>query len=166
MNTDFVTKSSKPTGNEYLSASLEDVIDRANSKPIESEIPFVTALFAAKSHENQRKTSRNMLYVALVTIAIASLSLAQNYFSMVQNTKKERELSAIKELVSGQDKRITELQAKILSIEDLMQSLKSEREDYLGIIKNFTIINPKNGHNGNDKKHSFSIPPDTKAAVD
>jgi uncharacterized protein YlxW (UPF0749 family) len=154
MNSEFVEKRNL-TGKEYLAASLEDVIDRANKSSNQSEIPFVTALLAAKSHENLRKTSNRMFYVAIVTTVIAVLSLVQSYYSSIGNAALERELVEISDKISSQEKKIIELQIKITSTDSKIESLRKQKEENLAIIEDPT---------NNEIKHNKSIQLTAKAA--
>ncbi|MEX0739828.1 MAG: hypothetical protein WD071_10855 [Pseudohongiella sp.] len=155
MGSEFVDKGDRPTGKEYLSASLEDVIDRANKSSNESEIQFVTALFSAKSLDNQRKTSNKMFYVAFLTTMIAALSLAQNYYSSIGGAAVDRELVKIRNEVSDQDKEIIKLQTKVAATASNLEFLRAQNEEYLGIIENLISI---------EIEHKKSIQPSATVA--
>jgi len=157
MGSEFVDKAGKPTAEEYLSASIEDVIDRTNKSSNKSEIPFVTALFAAKSHENQRKTSNKMFYVAIITTIIAILSLVQSYYSSVGKAAEQRELSSIKDAISAQERKIIELQMRISDSESEIELLRAQQVEHLGIIENLP---------NNELKHNKSMQPTADASAD
>ena len=77
MASDFVAKS-KPSGKEYLDASLEDVIDRANNSKNESEIPFVAAVLSAKANRDQKQAAKQTFWTALASVVVAVLSLVSS----------------------------------------------------------------------------------------
>ncbi|MBL8498526.1 hypothetical protein ABF87_03555 [Nitrosomonas sp. JL21] len=135
MNTEFVNKQGTPTASEYLSASVEEIIERANKSSVESEIPFVTALFAAKSHQDQKRTSSKMFYVAVITTMIAAMSLGQSYISSRQDADKINEINSIRSELKGQESSIFELKEKLIAIELAADALKAEREEHLKTIE-------------------------------
>jgi len=157
MNSEFVNKNGKPTAAEYLAASIEEIVERANKSTSESEIPFVTALFAAKSHQDQKKTSNKMFYVAIVTTFIAALSLAQSYLSSHQNTKMEEELKLVKSEIALQEQELTELKVKAAAFQSVVESLKAEKEEYVNIMKRLSTIVPPHSQNKCDEKHNPSF---------
>lgn len=157
MGSEFVDKTGKPTAEEYLSASIEDVIDRANKSSNGSEIPFVTALFAAKAHENQRKTANKMFYVAIATTVIAILSLVQSYYSSVGKTAEQRSLTSIKDTISAQERKIVELQVRVSDSESEIEYLRAQHVKHLGIIEN--LLN-------NGVKHNKSMQPTADTPAD
>lgn len=75
MASDFVTKTTKPSGTEYLEAPLEDVIDRANNSTNPSEIPFVSAVLSAKANRDQRQAAKQTFFTAIASAVVATLSL-------------------------------------------------------------------------------------------
>lgn len=157
MGSEFVDEEGKPTAKEYLSASLEDVIDRANKSSNQSEIPFVTALFAAKSHENQRKTSNKMFYVAIITTIIATLSLVQSYYSSVRVTAGKQEIASIRDTISEQETQIIELQIKVSATESKLESINAQKDEFLEMINKLT---------NSEIKHNKSIQPTADASAD
>jgi len=150
MNTEFVNKQGTPTASEYLSASVEDIIERANKSAVESEIPFVTALFAAKSHQDQKKTSSKMFYVAVITTIIAAMSLGQSYISSGQDAEKIKEVNSIRNELKGQERAIFELKERLIAIELAVDVLKAEREEHLKTIE--YLIKTVSQHEHKDSK--------------
>ncbi|EOD9423332.1 hypothetical protein [Vibrio campbellii] len=128
MSSSFSEISGKPSSKQYLEASIEDVIDRANKSSSESEIPFVTALFAAKANEIQKKTSDKMFWVAVISVLVALLSLGNSFFSSVQTNKQSIELTNVKTDVLEQKKLIEELSESVESLEASNISIMSEKK--------------------------------------
>jgi len=58
---DFSTKRTKPTAAEYLAATDTELLDRLNNSSNESEAPFVQAVIAVRTAENQRKTNESLV---------------------------------------------------------------------------------------------------------
>lgn len=150
MNTEFVNKPGTPTASEYLSASVEEIIERANKSSVESEIPFVTALFAAKSHQDQKRTSNKMFYVAVITTIIAAMSLGQSYISSRQEAEEIKEINSIRNELKGQERSIFELKERLIAIELAADALKVEREEHLKTIE--YLIKTISRHEHEDSK--------------
>ena len=150
MNTEFVNKQGTPTATEYLSASVEEIIERANRSSVESEIPFVTALFAAKSHQDQKRTSSKMFYVAVITTMIAAMSLGQSYISSSQEADKIKEINSIRNELKDQERSIFELKERLIAIESVAEALKVEREEHLKTIEH--LIKTISQHEHKDSK--------------
>jgi hypothetical protein len=166
MESEFVKKKEKPTASDYLSASVEEVVERANNSTNQSEISFVTALFAAKSHQDQKITSNRMFHVALITTFIAVISLGQSFFSSMQNSKKTEELTIIREKLANHEKQIIQQIEKIATIESTVDALKLEREEYLNLVKNLlSTIHPHESNKGNSTKHNNANAADAKSRV-
>ncbi len=126
MESDFVNKSGKPSSEEYLSASLEEVIDRANKSQAESEIPFITALFAAKAFENQKKTSNKMFYVAIISTFIALLSIAFTYFESERKTEIENKIEITQKEVNNLQSDLDQTKKELKNIEQYIQMLENK----------------------------------------
>ena len=150
MNTEFVNKQGTPTASEYLSASVEEIIERANKSSVESEIPFVTALFAAKSHQDQKRTSSKMFYVAVITTMIAAMSLGQSYISSRQDAEKIKEINSIRNELNGQERSIFELKERLIAMELVVDALKVDREEHLKTIEYLIETMSRHDHKGSE----------------
>lgn len=94
MASDFVTKTTKPSGKEYLDASLEDVIDRANNSKNESEIPFVSAVLSAKANRDQRKAAQQTFFTAIASVVVAILALISSVLIYRAQSQQEDTLKS------------------------------------------------------------------------
>lgn len=84
----------KPSGKDYLEASLENVIDRANLCSNESEIPFVSAVLSAKANRDQRKAAKQTLFTAIASAIVAVLSLISSVVIYRAQAQQEGPLKA------------------------------------------------------------------------
>ena len=83
MASDFVTKTGRRTGKEYLDASLEDVIDLANKSRHESEIPFASVVLSAKASQDQKLAAKYTSEAAASSLSTATSSLSTAKVSLV-----------------------------------------------------------------------------------
>lgn len=157
-----MNKKEKPTASEYLAASVEEVVERANKSSTESEIPFVTALFSAKSNQDQKRASNKMFYVAVTTTILAAITLGLNYFSFKENAKKIEEITIIRGELTSQENIVVELKERISGMESTLDGLKSEREEYLKTIENIVKTIPH--HEYAPSKHNNANTADVPTA--
>ncbi|MCL1487563.1 hypothetical protein MIH18_03480 [Marinobacter sp. M3C] len=117
-------KKTKPSAQEYLNASLEEIVERANQNPNESEIPFVTALLSAKASRDQKAASNRMFWIALATTLIAVLSLVNSYYSNQKASTYEVKIGYLEDKIDGFEGHIQSVTAKLYQ-------LKRKQEDIL-----------------------------------
>lgn len=134
MNSTFVDKN-QPTASEYLDASIEEIIERANKSSSESEIPFVTALLAAKAHRDQKSVSNKMFGVAIVTTFVALLALAQSYLESKDKSLTENEIAFLRSELSSLRSELTDTAKQLQSAIRKIDVLEKEREIYLRMAK-------------------------------
>lgn len=77
MNNDFVQKKTTPSTEEYLKASVADLIGRMNANPpgLPSEMPFIKAVLDVKTSESIRQTNKNLVLATWILV-IATLLLS------------------------------------------------------------------------------------------
>lgn len=144
MDNNFINKP-KPTAAEYLSASLEDIVTRANKSTSESEIHFVTALLSAKANRDQKRTSSKMFWVAVVTVLIALLSLIATYVAIGQESKTVEEIVVAKREVNELKKSMETTYSEMKALENELLKLRSTQEASLSEIRKISesISKPK-----------------------
>lgn len=126
MTSEFVNKKGKPSAQEYLDASIEEIIERTNKSPQESEIPFVTALLAARANRDQKSTSNRMFYMAIITTLITSFTLLFSWFNSNNKTKNEIEVELLKTEMSNIRKELAETKRNLQDSNQQFLSLKSK----------------------------------------
>jgi uncharacterized protein YlxW (UPF0749 family) len=124
--TEKFSEKPKPTASEYLSASLEDIVERANKSTSESEIPFVTALLSAKASRDQKTASNRMFWVAVVTTVIAVVSLATTISSRTNSDALETYVRDLVEHLSQQESELNFMSSKISDLEDEFAAARRE----------------------------------------
>lgn len=84
MNNAFVQKKTTPSTEEYLEASIEDLVGRMNANPpgLTSEMPFIKAILDIKTSEKVRKTNKHLVW------ATWALVIATIIFSFISFLKK------------------------------------------------------------------------------
>ncbi len=127
MASEFVTKTTKPSGKEYLDAPLEDVIDRANQSNNESEIPFVSAVLSAKANRDQRQAARQTFFTAIASVVVAGLSLISSV--VIYRAQSQQE-----------DRLRTELTSLASKYEALNQKLQQSEIDRAGLAEQIAAL--------------------------
>lgn len=113
-------KEEKWDAKRYLSANLEQFIDRMDKCAQESEIPLGQVVISARtmiSNENlAKKVNRNSLIMIILTFVMIG---TQSYFSYLENNNSEIINSKIKNL----DLELTNLRLDLQSKNDLINRL-------------------------------------------
>ncbi|WP_430009640.1 hypothetical protein [Methylophaga lonarensis] len=148
----------KPTASDYLSASLEDIIERADKSHLQSEIPFVTALLSAKASRDQKASSNRMFWVAAVTTVIAALSFATTFSSRNNSDALDDSLSMIAEslMLLGHD--INSLSDQI---NDTEKEIASTRLELQTLVSQFKIYGESQSEEHNNPLNSQASPAGT-----
>lgn len=102
--------SDKWSGKKYLDASLEDVLDRANDSQNQSEIPFVSAVLAAKANRDQARAAKWTSFTASVSAFVAILALLNSICN--QSTADTQQL-ALSERISDLHGELTGLKQQL-----------------------------------------------------
>jgi len=111
----------KWSAKQYLEASLEEIVDKANDSTHKSEISFITAVLNAKSHLLQKKSFVWMSSIAIITACTSMLSLVIIFIN-------KPELSADIVYLTKENMEIKE---KIISYENRILLLEKESEKLL-----------------------------------
>ncbi|MES2208562.1 MAG: hypothetical protein V4525_17435 [Pseudomonadota bacterium] len=130
MSDTFVNKR-KPTASEYLNASLEEIIERANKSTSESEIPFVTALLSAKAYRDQKSISTKMFWTSIATAFIALFSLMNNYLDSKSKAETEKEIAFVRTELSSLQSKSFNISTQLQSAIHKISVLEKEREAFL-----------------------------------
>lgn len=129
MTSDFVTKTTNPSGKEYLEASLEDVIDRANNSKNESEIPFVSAVLSAKANRDQRQAAQQTFFTAVASVVVAILALISSVLIYRAQSQQEDTLkSELSSLVGKYEALNQKLQQSEIDRARMAEQISALRE--------------------------------------
>ncbi|HCG9061886.1 TPA: hypothetical protein NKB37_002980 [Vibrio parahaemolyticus] len=106
---------------DYINMSLEELIDKANSSPNESEIPFISLVLTAQSSKDQAKTSRRMFIVSMASLLIALCSVITSW---VETTSKMNSFEEFESRIKALELVNEELETRLSQVELLETQIK------------------------------------------
>lgn len=151
-----MTKTTKPSGKEYLDAPLEDVIDRANKSTHESEIPFVSAVLSAKANRDQRQAARQTFFTAIASVVVAVLSLISAV--MIYRAQSQQEDSLKTELTSLASKyealnqKLQQSEIDRARLAEQIAALRQSQTTTTTLLQTAIGVMPKHTNSGASKK--------------
>ncbi|WP_295625824.1 hypothetical protein [uncultured Nitrosomonas sp.] len=132
MNT-FADKKENPTTDEYLKASLNDVLDRLNKNPsaLQSEEAFVHAVITVRNAMINEKLTKWLIgLTAIVAIATALLVIVPFFTPSFETKKLEAALIATKATHNELKTELAALKNELLESQRNISVLKNQVEKY------------------------------------
>lgn len=121
----FSTKKSKPSTQDYLDADLEEVLDRQNQNPngLQSEDYFCQSVIAVRAAKINEKLSNRLNFLTGV-IALATLLLVIVPFFI-----PSFEAGQLGDTLEGQQSLIKAQEGRIVELEETLQKMHSRVVD-------------------------------------
>ena len=156
MESDFVTKTDKPSGKEYLEAPLEDVIDRANKSTHESEIPFVSAVLSAKANRDQRQAAKQTFCTAIASVVVAILSLTSTVLIYCAQSQQEdslqNEFTSLSSRYEALNQKLQQIEIDRARLAEQIAALMLSQATTTTLLQTAIGIMPKHTNFGASKK--------------
>jgi len=129
----FATMEDRPTTNQYLNASLNDVLDRLNTNPsgLQSEEAFVNAVITVRNAMITEKLNKWLIgLTAVVAIATVLLVVAPFFTSSLEAKKLESEIVRIETVNNGLKIEIEALKRELLVSKQAFSALENQVENH------------------------------------
>lgn len=133
----FVSKQETPTTDEYLKVSFEQVLDRLNRNPAQSqsEGEFIHAVITVRNAMITERLSRQMIYLTtVVAFSTALLVIVPFFIPSLEVQKLESEILATKTAYNDlklelekQKKELYESKQALLALKNLTEKINNQQ---------------------------------------